>query len=116
MINIVLRRENNIILETSLLNFVNIGFFRESNLQQCVKTVYGESATTSGLPQLSPQVTVYIFTWQLPRSPQHPCFYRLFATGLIFARPAGEKHCSYGPGTLRANFKKLFKNNFSLQG
>lgn len=27
----------------------------ESNLQQCVKTVYGESATTSGLPHLSPQ-------------------------------------------------------------
>lgn len=56
IINIVLRRENNVILQTSLLNFVNICYFRESNLQQGVKTVYGESATTSGLPQLSPQV------------------------------------------------------------
>lgn len=27
----------------------------EHNLQRCVKTVYGESATTGGLPQLSPQ-------------------------------------------------------------
>jgi len=27
----------------------------EHNIQQCVKTVYGESATTGGLPQLSPQ-------------------------------------------------------------
>jgi len=38
-----------------LFNFANIWFFRENNLQQCVKTVYGESATTGGLPQLSPQ-------------------------------------------------------------
>jgi len=30
--------------------------FREHNLQQCAKTVYGESTTTRGLPQLSPQV------------------------------------------------------------
>ncbi|XP_022799763.1 HAUS augmin-like complex subunit 3 [Stylophora pistillata] len=27
----------------------------ESNLQQCMKTVYGESATTGGLPHLNPQ-------------------------------------------------------------
>lgn len=41
-----------------VLFYEYLGFFRESNLQQCVKTVYGESATTGGLPQLSPQVTV----------------------------------------------------------
>ena len=70
--NMVLRRENNVILETCVLNFVNICFFRESNLQQCVKTVYGESATAGGLPQLSPQVTVLIFTQQFPRSPATP--------------------------------------------
>ena len=29
---------------------------REHNLQQCVKTVYGESVTTGSLAQLSPQV------------------------------------------------------------
>ena len=62
MIIVALRRENNVILETSVFHFVNIWFFRESNLQQCVKTVYGESATTGGLPQLSPQVKVFIFT------------------------------------------------------
>ena len=70
--NMVLRRENNVILETCVVNFVNICFFRESNLQQCVKTVYGESATAGGLPQLSPQVTVLIFTRQFPRSPATP--------------------------------------------
>ena len=34
---------------------------RESNLQQCIKTVYGESATAGGLPQLSPQVKIISF-------------------------------------------------------
>lgn len=29
---------------------------REHNLQQCGQTVYGESATRRGLPELSPQV------------------------------------------------------------
>ena len=117
IINIVLRRENNVILETSLLNFVNICFFRESNLQQGVKTVYGESATTSGLPHLSPQVTVLIqFYLTVPSLAPAPPFLSIFCHWCNFRAASRRETYIALTGTLRANFKKLFKNNFYLQG
>ena len=65
--------KNNFIQFSVWLDVLNGSFFRESNLQQCVKTVYGESATTGGLPQLSPQVMMFLQSTMLQQRLQVAC-------------------------------------------